>query len=65
MGIHELFFDIETKACKKYGPKTIVFDSPDIPLLCGVAARSAAAKRRREAPPRSGGASSAQNTMYV
>jgi len=25
MGIHELFFDIETKACKKYGPKTIVF----------------------------------------
>jgi DNA mismatch repair protein MutS len=25
MGIHELFYDVETKACKKYGEKTLVF----------------------------------------
>ena len=25
MGIHEQFYDIETKACKKYGEKTLVF----------------------------------------
>ena len=25
MGIHELFFDVETKACNKYGEKTLVF----------------------------------------
>ena len=24
MGIHELFFDVETKACNKYGEKTLV-----------------------------------------
>ena len=29
MGIHEQFYDIETKACKKYGEKTLVF------LQCG------------------------------
>ena len=25
MGIHEQFFDVETKSCKKYGEKTILF----------------------------------------
>ncbi len=42
MGIHEIFFNIETAACKKYGEKTLVF------LQCGTFFETYGYKKNRQ-----------------